>query len=227
MKGKFVSYLRVSTAKQGTSGLGLEAQRKAVTDYLDGGRWTLIAEFVEVETGKRGDRPKLAQALALCRLQKATLIVAKIDRLARNLHFLTGLMESGVHFAACDMPQANELTIHILAAVAQAEAKAISERTKVALAAAKARGVPLGGNRGKLTDATRSVARQRSTEVRRQAAQQRNADLLPIIQAIRANGASSLRQIAAELNRLGHTAPRGGQWQAAQVMQILNTTNAA
>src|SRR5215469_13099444 len=144
MKGNFVAYYRVSTGKQGTSGLGLEAQRKAVVDYLNGGKWNLVAEVTEIETGKNADRPKLQEALALCGLHKAKLIVAKIDRLARNVHFLSGLMQSGVDFVACDMPTANKLTIHILSAVAEAEAEMISIRTKAALAAAKARGVILG-----------------------------------------------------------------------------------
>jgi DNA invertase Pin-like site-specific DNA recombinase len=138
LKGNFVAYYRVSTGKQGASGLGLEAQRKAVVDYLKGGKWKLVAEVTEIETGKNADRPKLQEALGLCRLHKAKLIVAKIDRLARNVHFLSGLMQSGVDFIACDMPTANKLTIHILSAVAEAEAEMISVRTKAALAAAKA-----------------------------------------------------------------------------------------
>jgi DNA invertase Pin-like site-specific DNA recombinase len=131
-KGKFIAYYRVSTGKQAASGLGLEAQKNPVADYLNGGRWTLLDEFIEVESGKNSDRPQLERALALCRLHKATLVVAKLDRLARNLHFLSGLMESGVEFVACDLPSANRLTIHVLAAVAEAEALAISQRTKVA-----------------------------------------------------------------------------------------------
>ena len=116
--GRFVSYLHVSTQRQGRSGLGLAAQREAVRSYLDGGRWRLVGEFVEIESGKRNDRPELARALAECRLRKATVIIAKLDRLARNVHFVSGLMESGVDFVAVDFPQANRLTIHILAAVA-------------------------------------------------------------------------------------------------------------
>ena len=135
----FVAYYRVSTARQGRSGLGLEAQKKAVTDFLNGGSWQLTSEFVEVESGKSDDRPELEQALAMCDLSGATLVVAKLDRLSRNLAFLAKLQESGAKFVAADMPEANELTIHIMAAVAQAERKAISLRTKEALAAAKAR----------------------------------------------------------------------------------------
>jgi DNA invertase Pin-like site-specific DNA recombinase len=143
--GKWVSYLRVSTDRQGASGLGLEAQRKSVLDYLNGGRWTLAAEFVEIESGKRSDRPQLTAALAACKKQKAKLVIAKLDRLSRNVHFISGLMDAGVEFVACDMPHANKLTIHILAAVAEHEREAISARTTAALQAAKARGVKLGG----------------------------------------------------------------------------------
>ena len=125
-------------------GLGLEAQRKAVEDFLNGGRWQLMAEFVEVESGKRDDRPKLAEALALCRLHSATLVIAKLDRLCRDAHFLLGLQKAGVRFVAADMPEANEMVVGIMAVVAQAERKMISARTKAALAAAKARGKRLG-----------------------------------------------------------------------------------
>ena len=143
-QGRFVSYLRVSTDRQGRSGLGLEAQRKAVDDFLNGGRWKLIAEFVEVESGKRDDRPRLAEALALCRLHNAVLVIAKFDRLSRDAHFLLGLQKAGVRFVAADMPEANEMVVGIMAVVAQAERKMISARTKAALAAAKARGKRLG-----------------------------------------------------------------------------------
>ncbi len=139
-QGIFVAYYRVSTARQGRSGLGLDAQRRAVADFLNGGSWELSAEFVEVESGKVDDRPQLEQALATCELSGATLVVAKLDRLSRNLAFLAKLQESGARFVAADMAEANELTIHIMAAVAQAERKAISIRTKEALAAAKATG---------------------------------------------------------------------------------------
>src|SRR3954466_11391511 len=138
--GKWVAYYRVSTAKQGASGLGLEAQREAVAGYLNGGNWQLAAEFTEVESGRKNDRPELAKALAMCRRIGATLIIAKLDRLARNVAFVSNLMESGVEFVAADFPQANRLTIHILAAVAEHEREMISARTKAALAAAKARG---------------------------------------------------------------------------------------
>src|SRR3954471_2471435 len=174
----FVAYYRVSTARQGRSGLGLEAQKKAVSDFLNGGPWQLLAEFVEIESGKTDDRPELEQALATCELSGAALVVAKLDRLSRNLAFLAKLQESGARFVAADMPEANELTIHIMAAVAQAERKAISTRTKEALAAAKARGVRLGANCGNLDDLRKGpgksaevrgrLARQRAVKVRRQ-----------------------------------------------------------
>jgi DNA invertase Pin-like site-specific DNA recombinase len=146
--GNFVAYYRVSTQRQGRSGLGLEAQQKAVRDHLNGGNWRIVAEFTEIESGQRPGRPQLAAALKACRAVGATLIIAKLDRLARNVHFVSGLMESGVEFTAVDFPQANRLTVHILAAVAEHEAKMISERTKAALAAAKRRGVKLGGDHG-------------------------------------------------------------------------------
>src|ERR687889_1002084 len=122
-EGRFVSYLRVSTDRQGRSGLGLEAQRKAVEDFLNGGRWKLIAEFVEVESGKRDDRPKLAEALALCRLHNAVLVIAKLDRLSRDAHFLLGLQKAGAQFVAADMPEANEMVVGIMAGVGPAAGK--------------------------------------------------------------------------------------------------------
>jgi DNA invertase Pin-like site-specific DNA recombinase len=218
--GRFVSYLRVSTQQQGRSGLGLEAQREAVETYLNGGRWTLLQEVVEVESGKRNDRPKLAEALRLCRLRKATLISAKLDRLARNVHFISGLMESGVDFVAVDFPQANRLTVHILAAVAEHEAKMISDRTKSALTAAKARGTKLGGRRWAV-ESVAAKANAASVTARALQVGKRASDLLPVVEAIKAAGATSLRQIAAALNEQGITTPRGGQWSAVQVQRLL------
>jgi DNA invertase Pin-like site-specific DNA recombinase len=226
MEGKFIAYYRVSTKKQGQSGLGLEAQKDAVADYLNGGRWKLVAEFIEVESGKKADRPELAKALAMCRLRGATLVVAKLDRLARNVHFLSGLMESKVEFVAADMPQANTLTIHVLAAVAEAEAKAISARTKAALKAAKARGVVLGGNSENVLRAHKKGNRA-SIKARRALAQERAADLMPIIEAVRADGASSLREIASALTERGIPAPRGGEWSAVQVQRVLKAAEAS
>ncbi len=140
---KFIAYYRVSTDRQGRSGLGLEAQQQAVCDFL-ARRGDIIESFTEIESGRKDDRPQLAAALDTCRKHKATLVIAKLDRLARNVYFISGLMESGVEFVAVDMPEANRLTIHILAAVAEHEREAISQRTKAALKAAKVRGVKLG-----------------------------------------------------------------------------------
>lgn len=230
--GKFVSYLRVSTARQGASGLGLEAQREAVGRFLNGGSWTLVKEVVEVESGKRNDRPAIAEAVRLCRIHRATLVIAKLDRLARNLHFISGLMESGVKFIAVDNPSANELTVHILAAVAQSEAKAISERTKSALAAAKARGVKLGGLRGPAADFA-ALSRKGSAAgaaVRAAKAMKRIDDLVPVMEDIREEGSSSsLRAIAAELNARGipTISPRGSMWYPIQVQRVLRKMPAA
>jgi len=218
---KFIAYYRVSTKKQGRSGLGLEAQREAVAAYLRSVNGTLIAEFTEIEHGTRkgNHRPQLAAALAQCRLLGAALCIAKLDRLARNVAFVSNLMESGCEFTACDFPQANRLTIHILAAIAEHEAEMISARTKAALAAAKRRGVQLGGDRGNCALIARK-GNTASVKVRSEQAQRRASDLLPVIDAIKADGAASLRQIAAALNARGIPAARGGEWSAAQVSRI-------
>jgi DNA invertase Pin-like site-specific DNA recombinase len=187
--GRFVAYYRVSTDQQGRSGLGLEAQREAVRSYLNGGNWTLADEVTEVESGKRNDRPELDRALGLCRLYGATLVVAKLDRLARNVAFISKLMESGVDFEAVDFPQANRLTIHILAVVAEHEAAMISQRTKAALAAAKARGVK-PGNPANLRNRIDGSAKGNAAKAAR--ADKRTADLLPVIAPLKAGGASSL-----------------------------------
>jgi DNA invertase Pin-like site-specific DNA recombinase len=213
--GKFVAYYRVSTRRQGRSGLGLEAQQKAVRDYLDGGDWRLVAEVTEVESGKRNDRPKLAEALKLCRLHGATLIIAKLDRLARNVAFISNLMESGVEFHAVDFPQANRLTVHILAAVAEHEAKMISERTKAALARSKKK---LGGYRG--TTITKAM-RKAALDAVAKRVDDRAADLAPTITELQAGGATSLRAIAAGLNERGIPTARGGEWTATQVMRVM------
>lgn len=218
--GKFVAYYRVSTAKQGISGLGLEAQKEAVRNYLNGGRWQLVEEVIEVESGKRNDRPQLARALALCRTYQATLIIAKLDRLARNVNFISNLMESKVDFVAADFPQANRLTIHILAAVAEHEASMISQRTKSALAAAKARGVKLGGDRCGIAQQAAKGGKA-SAAIRQENAAKRTADILPVIQTAKDAGKTSLRQIAAYLNEAGIPTSRGGQWSANQVRRIL------
>jgi len=212
--GKFVAYYRVSTDQQGASGLGLDAQRAAVETYLDGGPWRLVAEHTEVESGKRADRPELAKALTACRKHKAKLIIAKLDRLSRNLAFIATLMDSGVEFVAVDNPHANKLTIHILAAVAQHEREAISERTKAALAAAKARGKKLGGPR-------LAAARQASIKGRSEIADAFAANVRPIIKEIQASGVTSLHGIARALAARGVKTARGGEWSDVQVAAVL------
>lgn len=219
MPGPMVAYYRVSTARQGQSGLGLEAQQEAVRGYLSATGNALVAEVIEVESGKRADRPKLAEALRLCRLHGATLIIAKLDRLARNVAFVSRLMESGADFVAVDFPQANRLTIHILAAVAEHEAQAISQRTKAALAAAKARGTRLGGHRG-IVPAEAAQAAGRATQAAR--AHQRAHDLAPVISEIRSSGISSLGGIARALSEKRIPAARGGtRWSSAQVARVV------
>jgi DNA invertase Pin-like site-specific DNA recombinase len=216
--GKFVAYLRVSTARQGQSGLGLEAQRAAVMDYLNGGSWSVIKEVVEVESGSNDDRPKLAEAMALCRLHNATLVIAKLDRLSRDAHFLIGLQKAGVRFVAADMPEANEMVVGIMAVVAQAERKMISARTKAALAAAKARGTKLG-TPANLRD--REKGRAISLETRQAKASNRAADLLPIITDLRASGATTLQALADGLNDRGIPTARGGKWSPVQVQRVM------
>lgn len=214
----FVSYLRVSTERQGRSGLGLEAQRRAVADFLAGGSWRHVAELVEVESGSRDTRPRLAEALALCRLHGATLVIAKLDRLSRDAAFLLNLQKAGVRFVAADMPEANELVVGIMAVVAQAERKMISTRTKAALAAAKARGMRLGKPEN-LTN--QAVGQVRGRERQAQRARERAQDLAPILADIRGAGAVSLRQIADALNARAVPAARGGTWTATQVRRVL------
>jgi DNA invertase Pin-like site-specific DNA recombinase len=220
--GKFVSYLRVSTERQGRSGLGLEAQRHAVTEFLDGGRWQLIAEFVEVETGKDDNRPKLREALHLAKVTGATLVIAKLDRLSRNLAFIANLQESRAKFVCADMPDANELTIHLFAAMAQHERKLISTRTKAALAAAKRRGVKMGNPNG--AAAIRRAGKGNKDAVRaiKAAADRHAQDILPIVADIEANGIISLEGIATELNRRGILTTRGGKYYATTVSRLVN-----
>jgi DNA invertase Pin-like site-specific DNA recombinase len=218
--GNFVSYVRVSTDRQGRSGLGLNAQRKAVEDFLNGGRWTLLKEFREVESGSRDDRPELAKALAYCRLHNATLVIAKLDRLSRDAHFLLGLQKAGARFVAADMPEANEMIVGIMAVVAQAERKMISARTKAALQAAKARGQVLGGKRpGQyVTPAIQDAGRA----VRTARARAWAADLAPVIEELRAEGLTSLGAIARELTARSIPAARGGtRWTAMGVSRVL------
>ena len=216
--GNFVAYYRVSTKKQGASGLGLEAQQTAVRTYLNGGDWQLVGEFTEIESGKKSDRPQLEKAMNLCKLTGGTLVVAKLDRLSRDVAFLANLMNGEVPFVACDNPHATPFTIHILAAVAQHEREAISKRTTEALAAAKARGVKLGGFHGfKVDNALGRAAQTERAEIFA-------SRILPIIRPMRERG-DTLRAIAAGLMELKIKTARGGTvWSPAAVQTVLNRT---
>jgi DNA invertase Pin-like site-specific DNA recombinase len=221
MQGKFVAYFRVSTARQGRSGLGLDAQRQAVADYLNGGTRSLLREFVEVESGKLNTRPELEQALHLCKVTGATLVIAKLDRLSRNAAFLLTLRDSGVQFVAADMPDANALTVGILALIAQHEREAISRRTCEALAAAKRRGIRLGNPNG-----ARALRRARKGNQAALAAIRRQADahaaqLRPVVEDLRAKGIGTLAGIAVALNTGGMRTPRGATWHPSSVRNLL------
>lgn len=217
--GAFVTYLRVSTDGQGRSGLGLEAQRKAVADHVAGRGCATAAEYVEIESGRKNERPQLAQALTHAKRIGAVLLIAKLDRLARNVAFIANLLESGVEIAAADMPQADRFLLHIMAAVAEHEAQAISDRTRAALSAAKARGVALGWSMpGRAAE--QLLASRKGAERNARLADQRAANVLPMIRQIAAGGAS-LRRIADELNARGIGTARGGRWHAATVRNAL------
>lgn len=213
-EGRYVAYYRVSSGRQGDSGLGLEAQRQAVMDYLNGGGWELSAEFTEVESGRTqaratlAKRPQLQQAIKEAKRRKATLVIAKLDRLARNVAFISALMESGVEFRAADMPNADKFMLHVYAAMAEEEGRRISERTSGALQAAKARGVQLG-----------KTGKDRAKE-NKAAAQDYAEKLRPTLAAIQEAGITSTRGIAEELNRQGVETPRGGNWHVATVHKL-------
>ncbi len=213
MSKSFIAYYRVSTDKQGKSGLGLEAQRQAVTDFINGNGNKILAEFTEIESGRKNNRPELVKALAACKKHKAKLVIAKLDRLARNVAFISNLMESGVDFVAVDMPDANRLTVHILAAGAEHERLIISQRTKAALKAAKARGVKLGSpnpHKGSRLGVTAHKA----------SADQFAANIMPIIREVEATGITSYSGIAKVLNARGIRTARGGDWHPATVRNI-------
>jgi DNA invertase Pin-like site-specific DNA recombinase len=219
--GRFVAYYRLSTECQGASNLGLEAQRQAVHEFLTGDRRKLLDGFTEVESGKRADRPELAKAFAACRLHRATLVIAKLDRLSRDAAFLLNLRDADVDFVAADMPDANRMTVGILACVAEHEREAISQRTKAALAAAKARGKRLG-NPGNLSAKAAAVGRQRGNAAGVDRAARRSADLAPVLAEIKASGITSLGGIARALNERGIPTARGQRtWQAVQVQRVL------
>lgn len=222
MDGRFVSYLRVSTDRQGKSGLGLEAQRDAVAKHLNGGTWTLVAEYVEVESGKDDNRPQLAKALAHCKLTGATLIVAKLDRLSRNQAFLMnvyeGTGEGGVVF--CDLPTippgpVGKFIVQQMAAVAELERGLISQRTKAALEVAKANGKQLGGYRGGPVVDGRLGAKANA-----EAADAFAASIAPMVRELSATGLS-LASVAAALTERGIRTARGGQWTATAVSRLL------
>ena len=214
-RGNFVAYYRVSTDRQGESGLGLDAQRKAVRDFLDGGSWGLIHEFTEIESGKRTDnRPQLAAALDTCRKRRATLVIAKLDRLSRNVAFIATLLDSNVRFKCADMPEADRTFLQMVAVFAEWERGRISQRTREALAAAKARGVKLGGPKWKEASA-------RGAATNRKRADDFAANVLPIIKDEQQRGAHSLRQIAAALTARGIKTARGGAWSPVMVASIL------
>ena len=227
MKDRVVAYYRVSTKRQGESGLGLEGQQTAVQEFARRAGSELVTSYTEVESGKRSDRAELAKAIAHAKRSKATLVVAKLDRLARNVAFTSALMESGVDFVACDQPHANRLTIHILAAVAEHEAEMISQRTKAALSAAKVRGVKLGSARDGHWDGREDRRRAgakagaiAATEARKRLADEAYADLIDDLTAMRNDGLS-FRAIADQLNGQGHTTRRGKPWNPMQVRNVL------
>ncbi|NPD68708.1 recombinase family protein [Lichenicola cladoniae] len=215
-QGRFVAYFRVSTAKQGQSGLGLAAQSAAVQAYLNGGDWKLLGQFTDVESGKAADnRPELAKAMELAKLTGSTLVIAKLDRLSRNAAFLMNLADAGVDFVAVDMPNANRLTVGIMALVAQQEREAISARTKAALAATKAKGTVLGGWRG-----GSKVESGLGCDAQSDAADRRAASLHSRLSEMQGRGLS-LRAIAAELSGSEIQTARGGAWTAAAVQRVL------
>ena len=222
----YLAYYRVSTKQQGASGLGLEAQQAAVTAHVNC-HGKLIASYTEIESGRKSDRPELMKAIAHAKRNKATLIVAKLDRLSRNVAFLSALMESQIEFVCADMPTANKLTIHLLAAVAEHEAKVISERTKAALAQAKIRGVKLGSHReghwnGRENARIAGLAKGRKQAVKAIKANRIKAyaDLVPQVTEYRVSG-KTFQQIADILNEAGHLTRRGKSWGHVQIMRLL------
>lgn len=225
--GTFVTYYRVSTQRQGTSGLGLEAQRESVRQYLNGGDWEVVGEFTETESGRKSDqqRPQLAAALAECKRLGARLLVAKLDRLARNVHFVSGLMQAGVKFEAVDLPQANDLTLHIMAAFAEHEAKRISQRTRDAIAAKRARveaGVDKSGKTA-WADAWGTAGRANlrpNIEQRQQGADAFAEKLKGCIEGMQTRGLSQ-RAMVAELNALGVKTPTGKAWSLTQLQRTI------
>ena len=221
---KIVAYLRCSTISQGVSGLGLEAQRATINDFCRRGGFELEKEFIEIESGRRDARPVLEKALIHARRAGATLMVAKLDRLSRSVRFIAAVLEAGVPFRAADVPDASRLLLHILAAVGEAEARTISERTSAALKAAKARGTLLGAANPRSRNLSReSAARgQRAGALaNRQKALDEYSDLLPLMQEMRERG-DSLRLIAEALNSGGNATRSGCHWSAGTVKRVLD-----
>lgn len=218
---KIVTYLRVSTARQGDSGLGLEAQRAAIQAFADKRSASIVKEFVEVESGKNNERPQLAAALHMAKVTGSVLVIAKLDRLSRNAAFLLALRDSGVKFIAADMPDANELTVGIMALVAEQERQAISQRTKDALQAAKARGQILGNPNGAAALVRAAKGNDAAVSTIKAKADAYAADLKPIIQDIAKAGIVSLAGIAKELNARQISTARGGEWHKATVANLL------
>lgn len=221
----YVTYYRVSTARQGRSGLGLDAQKTAVRAFLDGQGRNELASFTEVESGKVNDRPQLTAALKRCRQTRATLLVAKMDRLSRSASFLLSLRDSGVRFVAADLPEMNETVVGIMAVMAQAEREAISARTTAALAAAKARGAKLGNPQ--LAAVAPRTAKQAliASQANKAAAKARAELLRDAVDDARAQGSNTLRGIAAHMNQLLILTPRGGSWAPASVARLLKQLN--
>ena len=218
---KIVAYHRVSTARQGASGLGLEAQTKAIEDFAYSQNAEVIGSFTEIESGKNNTRPELKKALHLGEVTGATLVIAKLDRLSRNAAFLLTLRDSDVKFIAADMPDANDLTVGIMAVIAQQERKAISTRTKDALAAAKARGIKLGNPNG--AAALRQAGKGNVDAIRaiRANADQHAANLAPVIEMLHSEGILSLGGVALELNRRGILTPQRRRWHKSSVRNLM------
>jgi DNA invertase Pin-like site-specific DNA recombinase len=221
-QAKFISYVRVSTGRQASSGLGLSAQTEAVARHAASVGGIIVAEFTEVESGRHNLRPELAKALHLAKVTGATLVIAKLDRLSRNAAFLMNLADSGARFVAADMPHANSLTVGIMALVAQQEAEAISKRTKEALKAAKARGQVLGNPNG--AQALRRAAKGNVAAVSaiKEKADLHAANLKPVIDTLKAEGVLSLGAIADALNKRGMLTPRGGIWHKTSVSNLMS-----
>ncbi|RYE61260.1 MAG: resolvase [Hyphomicrobiales bacterium] len=218
---KFVGYLRVSTARQGLSGLGLQAQECAIQQHVAGRNGSLIETFKEVESGRDNSRPQLARALELARLTGGTLVIAKLDRLSRNAAFLLALQDSGAKFVATDMPDANELTVGIMALVAQQERQATSQRTREALQAAKARGAKLGNPNGAAALRRAAKGNEAALRATQESASARAEALRHTIEALRASGRRSLGDIADELNVRGILTARNARWHRSSVANLL------